>query len=553
MAKLIHFTETLYAIGVFLFLFLFSLFFCGTLSLLLGINLSPILFVFSIFLSVILTFYLTKNRSLRIREYVLVFFFGFILIILSILSIGAYYDFSFDGQWYHQDAIIHLKNGWNPFYDKAIENESVSGLNANYVNHYPKATWIVECLIFQFTNNIEASKSIHLIAALSAFFISFSFFKREMQVKNTPSFLLSLMLVGSTITLGQLFSFYVDGILFSFLIVFCLFLWPLLTSFPNWKQWVLLGFAFFLLVNVKFTALVYSSLFIIGGLVFVTIKKRKLLFNYLYLFLLIGILGVCVFGGHTYVNNTFSKGHPFFPLMGKNNEGKTIAQVQYAKNFFELNRFEKFYASHFSIPQYTDHEHPSVSKPLFNSKLSKKSLIYYHNHQPVAMSPLGPIDAELIIFFLPLLLLFLIRNRNPWTFYILGIICLSIFIQPEFWNFRYSPQILFIFAVVCLFGFKNNSLWIKGYTFVFVLLFIANGLIASFQNWKWVNTKTQKLNSNLEQLSNKRVRVHRGWMGSFELKFNHYNIHPVYSVSEKDSLTTFDGDDFTNWKYVIEK
>ena len=43
-----------------------------------------------------------------------------VLVFVTVLSVfffalsGHFYDFSFDGQWYHQDAIILLKNGWNP-------------------------------------------------------------------------------------------------------------------------------------------------------------------------------------------------------------------------------------------------------------------------------------------------------------------------------------------------------------------------------------------------------------------------------------------------------
>ncbi|UUZ83650.1 hypothetical protein LJK88_07435 [Paenibacillus sp. P26] len=33
---------------------------------------------------------------------------------------GYFFDLSYDGQAYHQEAIIHLSNGWNPVYDPEI-------------------------------------------------------------------------------------------------------------------------------------------------------------------------------------------------------------------------------------------------------------------------------------------------------------------------------------------------------------------------------------------------------------------------------------------------
>ena len=84
--------------------------------------------------------------------------------------------------------------------------------------------------------------------------------------------------------------------------------------------------------------------------------------------------GVVIIGYPTYVKNTIDHQHPFFPIMGPNNEGNKIAEVQYPKDFFARNRFQKAWVAHTSLPIYTDHEHPSVAKPLFTSSVVSNSL-----------------------------------------------------------------------------------------------------------------------------------------------------------------------------------
>jgi hypothetical protein len=88
---------------------------------------------------------------------------------------------------------------------------------------------------------------------------------------------------------------------------------------------------------------------------------------------------------------------------------------------------------------------------------------------------------------------------------------------------------------------------------LFALLFIFNESIAMCQSWKWVQEKNELLDKNLQSLSNKEVKIQPGWMQSFELKFEAYNIKPNYEIEASDSLVKFDGDNCTNWQYVIPK
>ena len=536
----------LYETGLFLFLIPCLVLVIGTLFLCIGLPLIGIILPLSCLGA---AFWVLKTSvwEEKWKRSLISFGIGLTALFFSMLIAGMYFDCSFDGQWYHQDAIMFLAEGWNPVWDAEIPNNLVSGLNANYVNHYPKMSWIVEAVFFNFSGNIEHAKSLHLLFATSAFLLGFDFLVQRVLLSPWKAILISLLLNTSTITLGQMFSFYVDGILYSLLLLFIIFLIGFVFELPRYNVYLLLSFIG--LANIKFTGLIYGIVLLFFAWLWVVLYKKKRVLSLSVGFLFLILIGAGMIGYPTYVRNTISKGHPFFPIMGKHNEGKMIAEVQYPKDFFNRTRVEKLIRAHGSIPLYTDHEHASVTKPLFNSGLIKNSLAYYRNHQPVTMSPFGPIEAELWLVFIPLLILcFLLRPPVEW-WWVMSALIISLLIQPECWNLRYSPQLLLIIALVMVPIFIKANRWITLAASVFIVVFIFNGWFAVRENWRWVHDHTQMLNKELEPLRNKSVVIQAGWMHSFSLKLKTYRISPQKNNTSSEDLVPFKGDDFTGWKH----
>jgi hypothetical protein len=169
------------------------------------------------------------------------------------------------------------------------------------------------------------------------------------------------------------------------------------------------------------------------------------------------------------------------------------------------------------------------------------------------MSPFGPFEAELWILFVPLMLLFLWRKPSwKWLLLIFGLL-LSMAIQPEFWNLRYAPQTLLCLGVVCLCLLMDINPWIQRTTSVFMVLFLVNSLIAVDQNWRWVGEKSIPLERALEAGSGKTLKIQRGWMKSFELKIQYYDITPDYALDPQGTYREFPGDSFTGWKTLVKK
>ncbi|MFM7595034.1 MAG: hypothetical protein ACKO4Y_02525, partial [Flavobacteriales bacterium] len=201
-------------------------------------------------------------------------------------------------------------------------------------------------------------------------------------------------------------------------------------------------------------------------------------------------------------------------------------------------------------PIYTDHEHASVRKPLFNKNLILESIPYYKNHQPVTMSPFGPFECELLVLFIPLLCLFFLRKRPLELYLLLGGMVLSMIILPESWNLRYAPQLLLIIALTLAPLIQDKKTWIRIYSLIFIGLFIINSSIAVVQNWRWVSENNTALIQELEPMRKTRVKVTRGWMNSFELKLKHFEIIPIYELDSNGVYTAFPGDAFSGWKVM---
>ena len=145
------------------------------------------------------------------------------------------------------------------------------------------------------------------------------------------------------------------------------------------------------------------------------------------------------------------------------------------------------------------------------------------------------------------------ETKQHYQEYSLRIFLFSILIQPELWNYRYTPQIWFFYLFFILFGLIHLNKWIKYYaSFVAFIAFINVG-ITHKQYLSYNREKTCLFNSELEKMKNKKVCVKKGWLKSFELRLKEKEIDYHFCKDEKkqNEFLVFKGDDFSNWKYKI--
>ena len=543
-----------YAIGIILFLFPIGIYLVASVFLILGLDINKGIVPIALTVEgVLMIYYLKRYLKINVQTIYTAALIALSLLLFSFFTASYFYDFSFDGQWYHQDAIILLKNGWNPYYDHLINNAQASGLNANYINHYPKAAWIVAASLYVFGGGIELAKASTLILFFSSCFLSYHFLKKWLGFSALSTLLIAGVTCASPVVIGQSLSFYVDGLMAACMLIFLLFLVDYCKEPRHFLRLIPLGLVLIFWVNLKFTALIYCVVFLFCGSLWMVYQIKLAAIKPIITIGVFVLLGVFLFGLPTYVQNTLTKGHPFYPLMGKNNEGKAIAEVQYPKNFFGKNRFEKLFLASFALPNYTAAEtHPSIAKPLFTANVIKASIPYYRNHQPVVMSPLGPLEGELLILLIPLVLFSLISYRKSWFYFGAGALLFSCVIQPEFWNYRYAPQILFLIILLILPALMSKYKVIRLYTQFILILFLANLFVCHQQYYLWNSSKTNQLRETFNMLQHKKnIKIQAGWMKSFGVKLSEAGIKSSGNPDKKDSLLNFNGDDFSAWRYSI--
>ena len=527
-----------YGIGLLLFLFPVTLFSLATVWLMIGFDINAFLFPLSLFIAA-LVFYLVLHSEGYTKQTfwgVLVFVTGLSVFFFALS--GHFYDFSFDGQWYHQDAIILLKNGWNPFYDLPILDEIASGKNANYINCYPKAPWTISACLYATTGAIEYAKFYQLILLAASFFLSLHFTLRWFSFSLVSASLLSFVIAFSPVVVGQSLSFYVDGQLAVFSLLALYFICGWITNFEKKVPLVLLALCLIYLANIKFTGLIYSLVFLFFAFSWVFWKDRGRALKMLLSLSVVMTLAIFVFG---------------YPTYGTNMEGKEIATSQYPKNFFGKNRFEKFYLASFALPNYTAPKtHPSIPKELFTSNVVKASLPYYRNHQPVEMSAMGPLQAELLILLLPLFLLSFLFYRKSWIYILFFGLVTSCVIQPECWNYRYVPQLLYIYLLMIIPVLLSKYWLVKFYGQLMLVGFSVSFMFAHIQYFQWNVEKTALLNKSFAALKNKPYHLKKGWMKSFGVKLEERSLLKLASPSTpQDTLKSFKGDDVSGWLYTF--
>ncbi|HSR13342.1 MAG TPA: hypothetical protein VLS90_17990, partial [Thermodesulfobacteriota bacterium] len=191
---------------------------------------------------------------------------------LSWLIARSFFDLSYDGQAYHQEAIFHLSSGWNPFTQPLSDGE-VNRMG-RWLQHYSKAVWIWETGFLKAAGEIEAAKLFHLWLMGAAFCLSFTFLTGIRALSRATACLVSLLIAFNPVSIYQSLSFYLDGQLMSLTVILIATL-ALIYRNPNRFYYVLLFMTVSILVNVKLTAQVYTVILLSGYVFIVWVRRRR--------------------------------------------------------------------------------------------------------------------------------------------------------------------------------------------------------------------------------------------------------------------------------------
>lgn len=398
---------------------------------------------------------------------------GLLLIVMIMALTGLagtfIYDLSADGRIYHQAAVINLEAGWNPVTTKI---DAQGDFVLNFLNHLPRGPWIAAANIYHLGGTIETSKIFTILSMMAVFLAALAFFLNWPKLKIWEATLLAFLAACNPVSVTQAFTYYIDGqvaALYALILLLTLacILWPDLPSLVGLTAAIVLAF------NIKFTATAYTTLLLLLLILFgwwVRKSWRRVLS--VGVSAAIGvILGLLVVGYNPYVTNYVQNGHPFYPFYG--NEGfNAMMRVEMPTNFDGKSWGEKMFISIFSSSQNIPQNETGPLKLPFTFTIDELKQM---GASDVRVAGFGVLFSGALLVSLVGLGFLLISDRRSGLLVLglIGLIVLTMLINPEAWWARYSPQLwLAPIAVAsgCLVSKVNRKVTWSGRVILFILL-----------------------------------------------------------------------------------
>lgn len=385
-------------------------------------------------------------------------------------------DFSYDSMAYHGPSIIYLANGWNPIKDwLCCPNGQLVTELKGLSESYPKSIWLTNATLYLLTGKIESAFVTNIILLVACLMAGNTFFRKVLNLPRMASLCFATLIAINPVTITQLFSLYVDGVLVSSMAAH---FFLLLTSIKTGeRRYMILSFSLLpLLLNTKFTAIPYVTIL---GFTIITysLSRRSLLTKQIAIYsTTIGIISILGFGFNPYVTNTIIHHNPFYPaihLDGKKRNKVDALSNQTVDSFINKNRFEKFFISIFSVPEKNNWKNPEFSIPF--------STTHYIPIVGNLFGGFGPLFSGIII--LSTLLLPVIKGINNWL--VLSGITASIFVTAAAWWARLTPQTWWLPILIVSFSWHNKTVSIRILSIIILILLATNSAITGNAMWQY--------------------------------------------------------------------
>lgn len=471
---------------------------------LLGYSLLPYVFPLSIVLSIITDIIIFNTKSVALP-----LLYTALIIVISVLLSSLIYDYSWDGNCYHQEIITALCQGWNPYQDTmGFDNLLL------WDYHYAKALEIISSAIVSLTDNIEAGKSVNIMLMCSSLFISYNFIVTNLKIipKSQITILISLFVL-NPVFICQAFTYYIDFAIYFYILNTILASISICKKGNNTIHYIIIDCAIILAIGTKFNAFFIEGVTIFCILfAFFIYNCRHLIKGYIVNILIVGLLGAFIVSYHPYVTNLIMQGNPLYPLLG---EGAVdIMSRTTPPQVIGLNRFSGFIYSVFS-----------VVFPIYDSRLGG----------------FGPLFGLILIGCIAILIISLFQNKKITILIYISICVLcSNFIFEQSWWARYNPQLWLMVpcAYYQLIIMKSNYLNILRKCFV---LIVSLNIIVCIANTLRVTAmfRTERT-SMFKALQGEKVYLHNSkiqWVR--QLEENGVKVSGLKSINETSMDTVY--------------
>ncbi len=439
-----YMTSLLFYVGFLLSFFLAWLELSASISLLVGLHITSFHVPSAIVLTIVVAFISAHRMGGCRSKMFAATAYALIAIIISVIIASAFYDRSFDGQAYHQEAILQLAANWNPYYDTL--DDSVA--HRIWLTHYAKGPWLQASAFYELTSSIESGKATNILLIFISWLFVASLMFSIKQVPIWAGFVIATLASLNPVSVYQSVSYYVDGQLSSIFVSLTALL-SMAVIRPNRHILLTAATLILLLVNIKFTGLIYAALIILAyAIASLYINRLRETIRQAWILATGFIIGFLFVGFNPYLTNTFEYGNIFFPLRGDN----AIDVVSHTKPIplKSMNRVEALVTSIFSAS--SNSKKVYTLKPPFH--IPNGSELRAVSGSDPRLGGFGPWFSGALVLSVASFLAILITCKTPLVrlsmVFLLGTLASSVLINPEAWWARYVPQLYLIPLVTCV-------------------------------------------------------------------------------------------------------
>lgn len=430
------------------------------------------------------------------------------LLASALLLSSFFYDFSWDGQWYHQSGIISIARDSNPLSDPLGSFAHTQLHGQLYEVHYAKGPWYCAATIFATTGRIELGKCMNWLILMATFLGTLAACLSG-GLPRSRALAIAAVVAINPVAISELTTFLVDGVMASSLVLATVATVSALRH-PRPAVMVTAVAASIICINSKFTGLIYVCFLLVAVGFWCLFKARRSLAQFACLSVASLVFGVCLWGYNPYITNTLYRHQPFYPILGSANYPSLAKQGNDGNEKYETPKnmvgrwlAVRFAYSVFGRPgnqPYREGKNASLMWP-FTAGLHD---LYSYTFQDSRVAALGPFFSGCLLLSVALgvWLLFKLDASSRWVLILASAtIVASLLISKDSWWPRYGPQLWLLPIVPMVLAFKESSSRVQiRFTWGLFALLLFNAVVVATVRLNWETRASLTLRHQLRGL-----------------------------------------------------
>jgi hypothetical protein len=462
-----HGLSTSEACGFAILLTLGATFGLGAPLMLAGITITPLHLAVGALVALAFLYKLSSTKTTAIAAVTLI-----AAAAIAIIVAGATFDFSFDGNDYHQEmAHAVASNAWNP-YTQHLDDSQYWIFSTHYAMAFE---WLAGCFE-SLTSSIECGKAVnYLLIIATALICHGAIAHRFGHWSSSRRIVLLCLLILNPVALCQLPTFYIDFTGYCYTLLTIVISLEIFSNHNRSANYIALCAVIILAAGTKFNTFFFEGLTIAAIALSIAIYRRdslRAIIPYCATAAVTAIVSFALICYHPYITNLIAHGNPLYPLVGDG--AVDIMSHNTPDIYLGHSRFANFFTSIFSI------SHPTVDQriggfgPLF-------SIIFVISLIAIAWSSAKQ------------------RRLSPIAYAAIVIIA-SAFVFEQSWWARYNPQLWLLAPLAYIAVADAASRWLRHAATAIALFALADSAICCLSIAEYISVEATYRHALYNQL-----------------------------------------------------